>query len=40
MVVFSNLDAGADLLLFNEGDTSGNYTLELDNNSVPFMDSP
>jgi len=34
----SNLDAGADLLLFNEGDTSGNYTHELYVNSVAFVD--
>jgi hypothetical protein len=37
--LLSNLDAGADLLLFNEGDTSGNYTHELYINSVAFVDS-
>ena len=36
--LFSNLDAGADLLLFNEGDTSGNYTGEWVVNSVAFVD--
>lgn len=36
--LYSNLDAGADLLLFNEGDTSGNYTHELYVNSVAFVD--
>jgi hypothetical protein len=36
--LYSNLDAGADLLLFNEGDTSGNYTHELYVNSVAFAD--
>jgi len=35
----SNLDPGADLLLFNEGDTSGNYTHELYVNSVAFVDT-
>jgi len=34
----SNLDAGADLLFFNEGDTSGNYTHELYVNSIAFVD--
>lgn len=36
--LFSNLDAGADLLLFNEGDASGNYTHELYVNSIAFVD--
>jgi hypothetical protein len=36
--LFSNADAGPDLLLFNEGDTSGNYTHELYVNSVAFVD--
>jgi hypothetical protein len=36
--LFSNLDAGADLLLFNEGDLSGNYTHELYVNSIAFVD--
>ena len=36
--LFSNLDPGADLLLFNEGDTSGNYTHELYVNSIAFVD--
>ena len=36
--LFSNLDAGPDLLLFNEGDTSGNYTHELYVNSIAFVD--
>lgn len=34
----SNLDAGPDLRLFNEGDTSGNYTQELYINSYYFAD--
>ncbi|WP_035603316.1 PEP-CTERM sorting domain-containing protein [Haloferula sp. BvORR071] len=36
--VFSNANAGADLLLFNEGDTSGTYTHALYVNSVAFTD--
>ncbi len=36
--VFSNANAGADLLLFNEGDTSGTYTHNLLVNSVAFTD--
>lgn len=36
--LFSNQDAGADLLLFNEGDTGGNYTHELYLNSIAFVD--
>jgi len=36
--LYSNLDLGADLLLFNEGDTSGNYTHELYLNSIAFVD--
>jgi hypothetical protein len=36
--LYSNADAGADLRLFNEGDTSGNYTHELYVNSLYFTD--
>jgi len=36
--VYSNQDAGPDLLLFNEGDTSGVYTHELYLSSVAFVD--
>lgn len=36
--LFSNLDAGPDLLLFNEGDTSGQYTHELVVSSVMISD--
>ena len=36
--LFSNADPGPDLLLFNEGDTSGQYTHELYVNSVAFKD--
>lgn len=36
--VFSNANAGADLLLFNEGDTSGTYTHSLLVNSIAFTD--
>jgi len=36
--LYSNLDAGPDLLLFNEGDNSGQYTHELYLNSVAFID--
>jgi hypothetical protein len=36
--LYSNADAGPDLLLFNEGDTSGNYTHELYINSIAFID--
>jgi hypothetical protein len=34
----SNLDSGADLLMFNEGDTSGNYTHELYVNNLAYVD--
>jgi len=37
--VYSNADAGADLLLFNEGDSSGVYTHPLYVNSVAFTDT-
>ena len=37
--LFSNLDAGADLRLFNEGDESGVYTHALYVNSIAFADS-
>lgn len=36
--IFSNANAGADLLLFNEGDTSGTYTHSLLVNSIAFTD--
>ncbi|HXG49737.1 MAG TPA: PEP-CTERM sorting domain-containing protein, partial [Methylomirabilota bacterium] len=36
--LYSNLDAGPDLLFFNEGDTSGDYTHELLVNSLYFTD--
>jgi hypothetical protein len=36
--LYSNADAGPDLLLFNEGDGSGQYTHELYLNSVAFVD--
>lgn len=36
--VYTNAHAGADLLLFNEGDTSGTYTHPLLVNSVAFTD--
>jgi hypothetical protein len=36
--LYSNLDAGIDLLLFNEGATDANYTHELYVNSVYFTD--
>jgi len=36
--IFSGADAGPDLLLFNEGDTSGVYTHELYINSIAFTD--
>ena len=36
--LYSNQDAGPDLLLFNEGDTSGVYTHELYVSSVAFVD--
>ena len=36
--IFSNADAGADLLLFNEGDASGTYTHPLLVNSIAFTD--
>jgi hypothetical protein len=37
--LYSNLDPGHDLRLFNEGDGSGQYTHELYLNSVAFIDS-
>jgi len=36
--LYSNLDAGPDLRLFNEGDGSGVYTHDLFVNSVAFVD--
>ena len=36
--LYSNADAGADLRLFNEGDTSGVYTHAMYVNSVAFVD--
>lgn len=36
--LYSNEDAGADVRLFNEGDTSGVYTHEMYINSVAFVD--
>jgi hypothetical protein len=36
--LYSNLDAGDDVRLFNEGDTSGVYTHDLFVNSVAFVD--
>jgi endonuclease/exonuclease/phosphatase family metal-dependent hydrolase len=36
--IFSDADAGPDLLLFNEGDTSGVYTHELYASSIAFTD--
>ncbi len=36
--LYSNQDAGPDLLLFNEGDSSGTYTHELYVSSVAFVD--
>jgi hypothetical protein len=36
--LYSNVDPGADVRLFNEGDTSGVYTHELYVNSVAFVD--
>jgi hypothetical protein len=36
--LYSNQDEGSDLLLFNEGDTSGIYTHELYLSSVAFVD--
>lgn len=36
--LYSNLDAGADVRLFNEGDTSDIYTHEMYINSVLFVD--
>jgi Concanavalin A-like lectin/glucanases superfamily len=36
--LYSNADPGADLLLFNEGDTSGNYTHELYVAGIAFVD--
>jgi glycerophosphoryl diester phosphodiesterase len=36
--LYSNVDPGPDLLLFNEGDTGGAYTHELYASSVAFVD--
>ncbi len=36
--LYSNLDPGVDVRLFNEGDTSGNYTHALYVNSIAFVD--
>lgn len=36
--IYTNAQAGEDLLLFNEGDTSGNYVHPLFVNSVAFTD--
>ena len=36
--LFSNQDAGPDLVLFNEGDNSGNYTHAALYNSIGFID--
>ena len=36
--LYSNVDPGDDVRLFNEGDTSGNYTNEMYINSVAFVD--
>jgi hypothetical protein len=36
--LYSNLDAGDDVRLFNEGDTSDNYTHNLFVNSIAFVD--
>ena len=36
--LYSNANAGDDVRLFNEGDTSGNYTHALYVNSVAFLD--
>jgi hypothetical protein len=36
--LYSNLDAGDDVRLFNEGDTSGNYTHAMFVNSIAFVD--
>jgi hypothetical protein len=36
--LYSNIDAGDDVRLFNEGDTSGNYTHAMYVNSVAFVD--
>jgi hypothetical protein len=36
--LYSNLDAGPDLLLFNEGDTTGTYTHALYLSSFAFID--
>ncbi|RYD34019.1 MAG: PEP-CTERM sorting domain-containing protein, partial [Verrucomicrobiaceae bacterium] len=37
--LYSNANSGADLLFFNEGDTSGIYTHALYVNSIAFTDS-
>lgn len=37
--LYSNANSGSDLLLFNEGDTSGVYTHSLYVNSIGFTDS-
>ena len=36
--LFSNVDEGPDLILFNEGDNSGNYTHAALYNSIGFID--
>ena len=36
--LYSNVDGGPDLLLFNEGDTSGQYTHEVYVSSIAFID--
>jgi hypothetical protein len=36
--LYSNADPGADVLLFNEGDISGNYTHELYVAGIAFVD--
>lgn len=36
--LYSNLDAGVDLLMFNEGDANANYTHELLVNGIYFTD--
>jgi hypothetical protein len=36
--IYSNADVGPDLILFNEGDTSGNYTHAALYNSIGFVD--
>jgi hypothetical protein len=38
--LYSNVDAGPDLVLFNENDASGNYTHAALYNSIAFFDRP